>query len=113
MLSLEARIFKENLSKTINKNPLEMVEKSSFNPDKKDQEIFANDFVVSKEVTPNGTKYQRVYKKGFLKTGRVIYYLHGGAYIFGLFPYYLKHSVNFNKAAEGCEMLLNTSILVS
>lgn len=56
--------------------------------------------------TPNGTKYQRMHKKGASLSGSVIYYIHGGCYISGLTYNYRDFCVPFCDLAEGVEIVL-------
>ena len=56
-------------------------------------------YTLVKEKTEQGTLYERVFKTGEEKNGKVIYYLHGGAYIAGLLSIYRKLSPKFYKAA--------------
>ena len=56
-------------------------------------------YTLVKEKTEQGTLYERVFKTGEEKNGKVIYYLHGGAYIAGLLSIYRKLSPQFYKAA--------------
>lgn len=62
-------------------------------------------FTLSKEKTPNRTKFERISKTGSKKNGKVIYYLHGGAYIAGLISIYRNFAVDFFEAS-GCELIL-------
>lgn len=45
-------------------------------------------FLLTREKTPSGTKYQRVIKDNSAKNGKIIYYCHGGGYIVGLLAFY-------------------------
>ncbi len=109
MVSLRGRIFRWVFRKTMNMNP--KTTDDPVNKLRKSSQGVINDdvpegFELSKEVTVNGTKYDRVRKIGEKKTGRVIYYLHGGAYIAGLLSTYRKLATGFYDAADGCELIL-------
>ena len=52
-------------------------------------------FLCTKEETPGGTKFERVWKTGTPINKRVILYLHGGAYIAGLFGLYRNFAEDF------------------
>ncbi len=72
--------------------------------------LMVNDHVplghrLSKERTPGGTKYDRVFRSGCPKTGRVVCYLHGGGYVAGLFGLYRDLAPGFIRAAQGCEVI--------
>lgn len=62
-------------------------------------------FVLSKETTPNGTAFDRVTKENAPKTGKVVYYLHGGAYVAGLLSFYRNYAKDFYEATGGCEVI--------
>ena len=62
-------------------------------------------FLLSKETTPNGTAFDRVTKENVPKTGKVICYLHGGAYIAGLLSFYRNYAKDFYEATGGCEVI--------
>lgn len=63
-------------------------------------------FTLTKELTAQGTRYERLRKTGAPKTGRVLLYFHGGAYVVGLLPLYRKLATPFYEAAGGCEVIL-------
>lgn len=108
MASIRGNFFRFFLRKTNNLNPV-------FTPHavKKIRKLAAsslNDktpkgFTLSKEKTPNGTLFERVTKDSAAKTGRVIYFLHGGAYISGLLSFYRNFAKDFCDAANGAEMI--------
>jgi len=52
-------------------------------------------FSRTQEQTPGGTKFERVWKTGTPINNRVILYLHGGAYIAGLFGFYRNFAEDF------------------
>lgn len=112
MTSIRGNIMKfvlrltNNLNPIKNPKPIEKIRKYSA--------LFMNDktpkgYVLSKEVTKKGTKYDRVVKKDSKKSGRVIYYFHGGAYIAGLISVYRNFAVDFFNAAETELILLDYS----
>lgn len=109
MVSFRGKLFRFFLRGTNNLNPvntpdtLKKVEKMS--------RVWIGDgtprgFVMTKEQTPNGTAFQRVVKKGGEKNGRVLLYLHGGAYIGGLLSFYRKFAPWFHTATGGAELIL-------
>lgn len=56
--------------------------------------------------TKNGTKYQRLKKKGAKSTDKVIYYIHGGCYISGLTYNYRDFCAPFCDIENGVEIVL-------
>ncbi len=108
-ITLRGRLCRYVISKGLNLNPLitpDPVEKI-----RKAGESFLNDdvpsgYTLSKELTPNGTKYERVSKIGSQKNGKVILYFHGGAYLSGLLSFYRNFITDFYPAANGCELIL-------
>lgn len=102
MASIRGKITKMYLGKVGNLNPKitpNPVEKMSklWNNANNDKKPFG--YSLEKCATSKGTLYEKVYKTGEEKNGRVIYYLHGGAYISGLLSVYRKLSPQFYKAA--------------
>ncbi len=73
-------------------------------------------FSLIKETTPRGTSYERLLKNtsadhpSYSDTPpgerRVVYYLHGGAYVLGLLSLYRMLAESFYQAAGGCEIIL-------
>lgn len=51
-------------------------------------------------------KQYPIAKSNTVKSERVIYYLHGGAYISGILSFYRNFVVDFYEASGGCEMIL-------
>ena len=107
MSSLKTKFLKFFIKNTFNRDPvatLSKLESIRTKKEKKGNIRISEGLVLEKEETPAGTKYQRVYKKDGEKTGRVVYYLHGGAYISGLFSFYYKHAEMFINTF-GCEVV--------
>ncbi|MGN0504056.1 MAG: alpha/beta hydrolase [Ruminococcus sp.] len=109
MVSFRGRIFRWVFRKTMNMNPkttadtvsrLRKVSERAINDD------VPEGYELSKETTENGIKFDRVTKTGADRTGRVIYYLHGGAYVAGLLSSYRTLAAGFFEASSGCEMIL-------
>ncbi len=100
MASVRGNILKWVLRMTNNLNPIK-------NPNciqkiKKYSSLLLSDktprgFVLSKETTPSGTKFERVVKKGAEKSGKVLLFFHGGAYVGGLLSTYRNFAVDFYK----------------
>ncbi len=67
-------------------------------------------FLMTKETTASGIRYEKVVKKDAEKTGRVIFYLHGGAYVAGLISTYRNFAVKFYDAAQTELILLDYSL---
>ena len=102
MASIRGKLAKMYLGKVGNLNPKKTpnpVEKMSkmWNSINNDKKPFG--YSLEKCSTQNGTLYEKVYKTGEEKSGKVVYYLHGGAYIAGLLSVYRKLSPQFYKAA--------------
>ncbi len=102
MASIRGKIAKLYLGTMGNLNP-----NKTPNTVEKIQKLFGgniNDktpkgYTLQKEITEKGTRYEKVFKSGEEKNGKVVYYLHGGAYISGLLSVYRKLSPQFYKAA--------------
>lgn len=61
--------------------------------------------VCESAVTNNGTRYKRVSLKGSEVNGKAIYYIHGGAFVAGLNPFYLELSSELIEANGGGEVI--------
>jgi len=108
MTSIRGKILKFVLGHTNNLNPAKIPH--PIKKIKKFSKQFTNNkapkgFILSKEETLGGTKFERLIKKDAMKTGRVIYYLHGGAYISGLISFYRSFADDFYDAT-GSELIL-------
>ena len=57
------------------------------------------------DVTANGTKYKRISLRNSAPNGRAVYYLHGGAFVAGLNPFYLELSSELIEANGGGEVV--------
>lgn len=109
MTSIRGNILKFILRVTNNLNPIKTPH--AINKIRKYSAGFINDktpkgFSLSKETTLNGAKFERLSKEGAKRTGRVIYYLHGGAYISGLIYFYRNFVDDFDKVSSGAELIL-------
>lgn len=62
-------------------------------------------FTWTSEATPGGTAFQRVLHKESGRTGRLLLYFHGGAYVAGLSPSYRNLAPGFFDAAGKCETI--------
>lgn len=108
MVSFRGKLFRFFLRRTNNLNPVKTPQ--AVKKVEKLSKFWLGDstprgFVMTKEQTPKGTAFQRVVKKGATKNGRVLLYLHGGAYIGGLLSFYRKFAPTFHKATEGAEII--------
>ena len=63
------------------------------------------DFTWTAESTPGGTAFQRVSNMESGRTGQLLLYFHGGAYISGLVPSYRNLAPGFFDATGGCETI--------
>lgn len=63
------------------------------------------DFRLSWEKTEKGVKYLRMEKENTEKTGQLLLYFHGGAYISGLTSLYPKFLASLYEAMPGCEII--------
>lgn len=109
MASVQGTILKAVLRRTGNLNPVSFpraVEKIRRLERGWLNEEVPKDFELQKEQTPMGTRFERLSRKDATPTGRVVYYLHGGAYIAGLLSYYRMFAEDFDRAADGCELVL-------
>ena len=56
-------------------------------------------------VTESGVKYERITVKGAQKTDKAVYYVHGGAFVASLHPFYRNLALSLSKAAGGAEVI--------
>ena len=107
MVSIRARMFRSFLRKKINLNPINTPDavsllKGSEGLSDSDEPIEGVSF--HKEHTPDGTPYERAVSEGG-SNGKLIFFLHGGAYIAGLTPLYRRISPSLSRAGGGCEII--------
>lgn len=110
MASIRGKLTKMYLGKMGNLNPNKnpnAVEKMN-----KLASVAMNDkcplgYSLEKVVTKKGTKYEKVFKSGVKRSEKVIYYLHGGAYISGLVSLYRKLAPQFLKYTGADTILLD------
>ena len=107
MVSIRARMFRSFLRKKINLNPINTPDavsllKGSEGLSGSDEPIEGVSF--HKEHTPDGTPYERAVSEGG-SNGKLIFFLHGGAYIAGLTPLYRRISPSLSRAGGGCEII--------
>lgn len=62
-------------------------------------------FLRVREHTPHGAVYERLFREGKESDGKFLFYLHGGAYICGLLPWYRLPVYDFYRMS-GCEVIL-------
>ena len=108
MASLRGNLFRMVLRRTTNLNPVrtpDAVAKLRGMAKGGSPDRVPKGFVLSRETTPDGVPYERISKKDAPKTGRVVYYLHGGAYICGLLPLYRDLAPGLYQATGGCEVI--------
>ena len=109
MNSIRANFFKYILRTTNNINPIlhpDAVMNMRKMAEPYINEKFPKGFVMKKAQTANGTKYQRMRKKHTAKPDKVLYFLHGGAYITGLIDMYRTFTARFCDTIEGMEVIL-------
>jgi len=110
MSSIRANFLKFILRTTNNLNPkttphaIKKIQKSA--------NMFINEktprgYVLEKHKTSNGAKFEIISKKGAEKPQKIIYYLHGGAYIAGLVSFYRNFANDFYEAAGAALVLLD------
>lgn len=109
MASIRGNLFRIIMRATNNINPISHPD--SIGRLKKMSEPYINDkmpkgFAFEKAETKNGTKYQRVRKVGAGKNNKVIYFLHGGAYVSGLLTMYRTFTADFCNIEDGIEIIL-------
>ena len=107
MLSIRARIFRSFLRKKINLNPINMPDPVSLLRDSEklsDPDEIIEGVSFHKEHTPDGTPYERAVSEGG-SNGKLIFFLHGGAYIMGMITLYRRISPSLIRAGGGCEII--------
>ena len=62
-------------------------------------------FIMERLTTPNGTKFERMFKKDAPKNGRAVLFFHGGGYIVGLLYFYRLLAPDVYEASGGAEMI--------
>ncbi|MBQ7333773.1 MAG: alpha/beta hydrolase fold domain-containing protein, partial [Clostridia bacterium] len=56
-------------------------------------------------VTADGVKYERISLKNSPKTNKAVYYIHGGAFVAALHPFYRNLATSLSKAAGDAEVI--------
>ena len=109
MLSVRARIFRSFMRKKVNLNPINTPDAVALLRGTEELNEPASDeegVKFLKETTRDGTPYERVVSdKREEKSGKLIFFLHGGAYIGGLTSLYRKISPSLVKAGGECEII--------
>jgi acetyl esterase/lipase len=105
MASIAGNIFKFFIGRD-NLSSSDVVQKIQKSTSSQINDRVPRGFVFTRERTPNGTVYERLTRKGAKKTGRVIYYCHGGGYVGGLLSFYRGFVKDFCDAVDGCEVIM-------
>ena len=107
-MSLRARITISVIRRHFSLNPeieVNQVEKcQSLN--KMSGEKTSRGYVLAKGVTPSGTRYEKIVKKGGGEGKNLMLYLHGGAYVVGLVSLYRKMAGDFARAVGDGDVIL-------
>lgn len=109
MTSVRGNIFRFIMRTTNNINPFshpDAVKRMRTMAEPYINDKMPKGYTLEKLRTQNGVDYQRIRKNGAKRTDKVIYFLHGGAYISGLIDMYRTFTADFCSIDDGIEIVL-------